>query len=225
MKKKFVHMADVGRTYMQHGKIPVKALASVTCSIFPKDRIAITGPSGSGKSTLLHLMAGLDSPTSGMISWPALGSIKDLRPEKISIIFQSNSLIASLNVVENVEMPLLLQGIKPSKARAAALEAIEKISLGSIAFKLPEELSGGQAQRVAVARTFASDPKLIIADEPTGQLDHPTAKQMFDVFLAFIENSDAALVVATHDPAVANRMDKIWQIQYGRVEVTDEFSN
>ncbi len=225
MKKKFVHMANVGRTYMQHGKIPVKALASVTCSIFPKDRIAITGPSGSGKSTLLHLMAGLDSPTSGMISWPALGSIKDLRPEKISIIFQSNSLIASLNVVENVEMPLLLQGIKPSKARATALEAIEKISLGSIAFKLPEELSGGQAQRVAVARTFASDPKLIIADEPTGQLDHPTAKQMFDVFLASIENSDAALVVATHDPAVANRMDKIWQIQYGRVEVTDDFSN
>ena len=225
IQKEFVHMTDVGRTYMQHGKIFVKALASVTCSIFPKDRIALTGPSGSGKSTLLHLMAGLDSPTSGMISWPALGSIKNLRPEKISIIFQNNSLIASLNVVENVEMPLLLQGIKPSKARAAALEAIEKISLGSIAFKLPEELSGGQAQRVAVARTFASDPKLIIADEPTGQLDHPTAKQMFDVFLASIENSDAALVVATHDPAVANRMDTIWQIQHGRVEVTDDFHN
>jgi len=225
MQKEFVHMTNVGRSYIQHGKIPVKALASVTCSIFPKDRIAVTGPSGSGKSTLLHLMAGLDSPTSGMISWPALGSIQNLRPEKISIIFQNNSLIASLNVVENVELPLLLQGIKPIKARTAALEAIEKISLGSIAFKLPEELSGGQAQRVAVARTFASDPKLIIADEPTGQLDHPTAKQMFDVFLASIKNSDAALVVATHDPAVANRMDTIWQIQYGRVEVTDDFSN
>jgi len=217
MPRVFVSMNNVGRTYMR-GKAPVEALASVTCAVCPGDRIAVVGPSGSGKSTLLHLMGGLDTPTSGTISWPELGPKEGLRPKKIGVIFQSESLLAPLTVVENVELPLLLEGLEPSNARSCALEALENIALDSIADKLPEELSGGQAQRVAVARTLASEPKLILADEPTGQLDHPTAQRLFDVFLASIENSDAALVVATHDPAIAGRLNVVWKIRYGKLE-------
>jgi ABC-type lipoprotein export system ATPase subunit len=222
MDRVFVSMNNAGRTYIR-GKIPVEALTSVTCAVCPGDRIAVVGRSGSGKSTLLHLMGGLDYPTSGSISWPELGSKDDLRPKKIGIIFQSESLLAPLTVVENVELPLLLEGLHPSKSRVSALEALREIALDSIADKLPEELSGGQAQRVAVARTLATRPKLILADEPTGQLDHPTAQRLFDVFLASLEDSDAALVVATHDPAIARRMNTVWKIQYGKLEVKNVF--
>jgi len=222
MTRIFVSMDNVGRTYVR-GKDPLEALTSVTCAVRPGDRIAVVGPSGSGKSTLLHLMGGLDAPTSGSISWPELGPKERLRPKKIGIIFQSESLLAPLTVVENVELPLLLEGLDPSKARVSALEALREIALDSIADKLPEELSGGQAQRVAVARTLATRPKLVLADEPTGQLDHPTAQRLFDVFLASLEDSDAALVVATHDPAIARRMNTVWKIQYGKLEVKNAF--
>jgi len=222
MPRIFVSMNNAGRTYLR-GKIPVEALATVTCAVVPGDRIAVVGPSGSGKSTLLHLMGGLDAPTSGSISWPEFGPKKDLRPKNIVFIFQTESLLAPLTVVENVELPLLLEGVDPSKARISALEALRDIALESIAEKLPEELSGGQAQRVAVARVLSSRAKLILADEPTGQLDHPTADRLFDVLLASIEDSDAALLVATHDPAIARRMNTVWQIRYGKLEVDNAF--
>jgi len=220
MPRIFVSMNNAGRTYIR-GKTPVEALTSVTCAVCPGDRIAVVGPSGSGKSTLLHLMGGLDAPTSGSISWPELGPKEELRPQKIGVIFQSESLLAPLTVVENVELPLLLEGLDLSKARTSAIEALRDIGLDSIADKLPEELSGGQAQRVAVARTLASRPKLILADEPTGQLDHATAQRLFDVFLASLEDSDVALLVATHDPAIARRMNTVWQIRYGKLDVDD----
>jgi len=218
MSSIYVNMKDAGRTYLQ-GKIPVQVLSSITGSVVPGDRIAVVGPSGSGKSTLLHLMGGLDTPTSGSISWPELGQKKDLRPKKIGLIFQTESLLAPLTVVENVELPLLLEGVKPVEARTAAIKALKDIDLEKIADKLPEELSGGQAQRVAVARALSSGPKLILADEPTGQLDHPTAQRLFDVLLACIENSDTALIVATHDQAIAGRLRTNWHLRYGRLEV------
>jgi len=210
-------MKDAGRTYLQ-GKIPVQVLASITGAVVPGDRIAVVGPSGSGKSTLLHLMGGLDTPTSGSISWPELGPKRDLRPKKIGLIFQTESLLAPLTVVENVELPLLLEDVKPVEARVAARKALKDFDLETIADKLPEEVSGGQAQRVAVARALASGPKLILADEPTGQLDHPTAQRLFDVLLASIENSYTALIVATHDPAIAGRLRTTWHLRYGRLE-------
>jgi ABC-type lipoprotein export system ATPase subunit len=218
MSSIYVNMKDAGRTYLQ-GKIPVQVLSSITGSVVPGDRIAVVGPSGSGKSTLLHLMGGLDTPTSGSISWPELGQKKDLRPKKIGLIFQTESLLAPLTVVENVELPLLLEGVKPIEARTAAIKALKDIDLEKIADKLPEELSGGQAQRVAVARALSSGPKLILADEPTGQLDHPTAQRLLDVLLACIENSDTALIVATHDQAIAGRLRTTWHLRYGRLEV------
>jgi ABC-type lipoprotein export system ATPase subunit len=223
MSEMLVQIHNGGRTY-SHGGASVVALASATCTVMPGDRIALVGPSGSGKSTLLHLIGGLDMPTSGSLEWPALGARETLRPTKIGLVFQMPSLLAPLTVVENVEIPLLLGPASAEKARAAALDALDRIGLKSLAEKLPEELSGGQAQRVAVARALATRPKLILADEPTGQLDHPTAQHLFDVLLASLEGTDTALVVATHDMTVAKRMHKVWQMQYGTLEVKAQCS-
>ncbi len=208
-----VEAHDASRTYP--GYAPVVALTSATCLVIPGDRIAITGPSGSGKSTLLYLLAGLEIPTSGNVTWPALGPREGLHPAKVAFIFQVPSLLAPLTAVENVELPLLLDHIKEKTARQTAIQALEKVELGNIAESLPEELSGGQAQRVAVARALAYQPRLILADEPTGQLDHPTAQHLFDMLLATIEGTDTALVVATHDLSIAERMHTIWHIHHG----------
>ena len=218
MNESFVSLEAVGRAWLQ-GKVNTPVLASITGSVVPGDRIAVMGPSGSGKSTLLHIMGGLDAPTSGNISWPALGSRKHLRPRQIGMVFQMQTLLAPLTAVENVELPLLIGNMNLLEARAAALKALDDIGLESIADKLPEELSGGQAQRVGVARALASRPRLILADEPTGQLDHPTAQHLLDVLLAAIAHSDTALVVATHDPAIAERMRTLWHIRRGELEI------
>ncbi len=213
-----VEASNAGRTYP--GQTPVVAIAAVTCSVMPGDRIAITGPSGSGKSTLLYLLGGLESATSGSVTWPALGPLKELRPAKVAFVFQVPSLLVALTVVENVELPLLLDHIDEDNARRSALAALERLDLGRLADNLPEELSGGQAQRVAMARALAYRPKLILADEPTGQLDHPTAQRLFDVLLAALEGTDTALVVATHDQAIADRLHTVWYMHYGILEIS-----
>jgi lipoprotein-releasing system ATP-binding protein len=205
------------RTY-QRGHDLVVAVQEATCTIAQGDRIALVGRSGSGKSTLLHLLGGLDTPTSGTLSWPALGLRGTLRPSKVAFVFQMPSLLPALTVVENVELPLLLADTGGATARAAALEALLRMDLAALADKLPEELSGGQAQRVAVARALAVRPKLILADEPTGQLDRPTAQHLFDVLLATLAGTDTALVVATHDQTLAERLDQVWHMRHGRLE-------
>ncbi|HLJ59401.1 MAG TPA: ABC transporter ATP-binding protein [bacterium] len=212
---------EVRRTYHQ-GAAAVIALASATCTVMSGDRIAVVGPSGSGKSTLLHLMGGLESPTSGEISWPALGARATLRPARVALVFQMPSLLPALTALENVELPLLLrQDVTPGFARDAARDALERIGLTDVANKLPEELSGGQAQRVAIARALGSRPALILADEPTGQLDHLTAGHVLDAIEASLADTPVALVMATHDPAVAARMDTVWRIRHGVLKVTE----
>lgn len=202
------------RSYRQGGQ-EIVALAEASCRIMPNDRIALVGRSGSGKSTLLHLLGGLDTPTSGTLTWPALGERETLRPAKIALVFQTQSLLPPLTVLENVELPLLLDHASAAKAQAAAMEALTRMELDHLADKLPEELSGGQAQRVALARALAYRPPLILADEPTGQLDRPTAQHLFDVLLAALKGSDTALVIATHDLGVAERLATRWPIERG----------
>jgi ABC-type lipoprotein export system ATPase subunit len=218
MANALVEFTQLGRTYYR-GKTPVVALEGATASVQAGGRIAVVGPSGGGKSTLLQLMGGLDTPTSGTIAWPALGKPETLRPRQVGYVFQTLSLLAPLTVVENVELPLLMADEKADTARALAIAALDKLDLMMIAQKLPEELSGGQAQRVAIARAFAGSPKLILADEPTGQLDHPTAQHLFDALFSALEGSDAALVVATHDLAIAQRLRTQWRLSHGRLEV------
>ena len=218
-----VEATCAGRDFSQAGR-RVPALRPATCRVLPGERIALVGPSGSGKSTLLHLMAGLDRPTSGSIAWPALGAGDDLRPGKLAFVPQMPSLIASLNVVENVELPLLLGesagGESAGGERAAALAALDRLGLAALAERLPEELSGGQAQRVAMARALAGKPRLLLADEPTGQLDQANASALFDALLAFAASHGTALVVATHDAGVAARLDRVWHMAHGLLEVS-----
>lgn len=205
---------DVGRVFESDGG-RVIALQHATCKIGRCDRIALVGPSGSGKSTLLHLFAALDSPTSGTLRWPALGAKSALRPSKIAFVFQSESLVSSLTVLENVEAPLLLAGADAKVVRRNASAMLESFDLTAIADKLPEEISGGQAQRVAVARSLVIKPDLILADEPTGQLDHTTAARVLDLIDSHLQGTDAALVIATHDPFVAGRMKTRWRMDHG----------
>jgi putative ABC transport system ATP-binding protein/lipoprotein-releasing system ATP-binding protein len=206
----------VARTFGS-GAVATVALQGVSCCVRQGDRIAATGPSGSGKSTLLHLLAGLDTPTAGTVSWPALGGRSCLRPGPVAVVFQAPSLLAPLDVVENVALPLLLAGVGPAEAGARASDALNALGLDALAAKLPEELSGGQAQRVAVARALASRPRLLLADEPTGQLDHANATSVIDALLAAAEADGAALVVTTHDERVAARLPLRWRLDDGRL--------
>jgi len=203
------------------GPAAVVALHDVTCEIRAEQRIAITGPSGSGKSTLLHLIAALDSPTSGSVEWPDLGPRDTLRPGAIGIVFQGPSLVAPLDVLENVALPLFIMGWADADANAAAHEALEQLALDDLARKLPEELSGGQAQRVAIARALAPRPRLVLADEPTGQLDRETGAAVIDVLIRAASESRAALVVCTHDPAVSERLAEHWAVTDGRLATSE----
>jgi putative ABC transport system ATP-binding protein/lipoprotein-releasing system ATP-binding protein len=174
--------------------------------VLPGARTALTGPSGSGKTTLLHLLGGLDEPTSGAVTWPALGNRNDLRPGKVAFAFQAPSLLSPLTVLENVAIPLLLAGSSEGEAVGRAREVLDALGLEELSSRLPEELSGGQSQRVAMARALVTEPRLVLADEPTGQLDHATASPFVDAVLTLLRPG-AALVVATHDGALAALMD------------------
>jgi len=206
------------------GNAATEALRFASCQIYSGERIALIGPSGSGKSTLLHLLGGLDSPTSGVVSWPTLGQREDLRPSKIVDVFQGPSLLPPLSVVENVRLPLLLGGLRESEATSLAHEALTLFGVAHLRDKLPEEISGGQAQRVAIARAIAIRPALLLADEPTGQLDSITAHEVFSTLLATLAERGTAALIATHDPLLAARLDRTWRMIDGRLETGDTCS-
>ena len=215
-----VHCIGAGRTYGE-GSAATVALQPADCAVPGGARIAVTGPSGSGKSTLVHLMAGLDDPTVGSIEWPALGSRATLRPGPVAVVFQGPSLLPPLTVEENVALPLTLGGERDAEARTRAHAALAALSVDDLSDKLPEEISGGQAQRVAVARALAGRPRLILADEPTGQLDHESGEAVVSALLAAAGESGAALLVCTHDSAVADRLPIRWTMRNGRLETSD----
>jgi putative ABC transport system ATP-binding protein/lipoprotein-releasing system ATP-binding protein len=196
------------------------AAAAVIDATFELERgqlVALVGPSGSGKSTLLHLIAALDRPTRGTIEWPALGPAATLRPGRVGMAFQGRSLLDPLTVAENVALPLLLAGVDATAAAREVRDVMERFELADCAAKLPEELSGGQGQRAALARAVAGSPALILADEPTGQQDREGARRMVEVLVACVEAAGASLILATHDPAVAGRLPECWSIEDGRL--------
>jgi ABC-type lipoprotein export system ATPase subunit len=218
-----IRCVGAARTYGT-GATATVALQPADCEVFAGARIAMAGPSGSGKSTLLHLMAGLDEPTLGVVEWPALGDRGALRPGPVAVVFQGPSLLPPLTVEENVALPLVLDGVPDAHAHTRARETLELLGLEELREKLPEEISGGQAQRVAVARAVAGEPRLILADEPTGQLDRANAAGVVEVLEAAAAHTEAALVVATHDPAIAARLPERWEIHSGRLTTESAWS-
>ncbi len=215
MDERLVVCRQLSRSFPDGSGHRVPVLQDVCCEILPGARIGLVGPSGSGKTTLLHIFGGLDSPTGGVIDWPALGSRERLRPSQVGIVFQSPSLFPALTAVQNVELPGLLAGQKADPDASLALLAA--FGLSDVADKLPEELSGGQAQRVAMARALALAPRLVLADEPTGQLDSLTAQHVFDVLQERLQGTRTALVGATHDETIAARMATRWSMDHGRL--------
>ncbi|MFF5279804.1 ABC transporter ATP-binding protein [Streptomyces sp. NPDC000133] len=236
-----VQCLDVARTYGT-GPSAVVAVHGANCTVHAGARIAVVGPSGSGKSTLIHLMAALDRPTAGRVTHPGLalgsrtnatwngdtraggagrrqsGNSSDILPAReIGVVFQGPSLLPPLTAVENVALPLLIDGVGGVEATERAFEALYGLGLGPLATKLPDEMSAGQAQRVAVARMLARGPRLILADEPTGRLDRETARQVLNALLDAAETLGAAVLVATHDARIAGALEERWYMSDGRL--------
>jgi ABC-type lipoprotein export system ATPase subunit len=193
-------------------------VAGASFAVEPCDGIALVGPSGSGKSTVLHLIAALDRPTAGSITWPALGGREGLRPGPVALAFQGPSLLPPLTVLENVALPVILAGGDEKEATESVRHLLELFEVDDLAESLPEELSGGQAQRAALARAFAGSPRLVLADEPTGQQDGVTGGRLIEAILKLAAEGEVALVIATHDPKVAERLPIRWSMNDGHLQ-------
>jgi len=213
-----VRLTGVARTFGR-GRAAVVAVHGLSCSVRAGQSIAIVGPSGSGKSTLLNLLAGIDEPSEGRVSWPAFGdSPRRLRPGTIGMVFQGPSLLFDLDVEENVALIPLLAGKDADSAKTSARAMVARLGLSDLLNKLPDELSGGQAQRIAVARALVGNPRLIIADEPTGQLDTDHGAEVIDLLVEQARREGAALVVSTHDEAVASKLVERWTMADGHLQ-------
>ena len=204
------------------GSATITILDGITLAVPARQFVAVTGPSGSGKSTLLGLIAGLDQPTAGSIRVDGidLGGLGEdalarLRRERIGYVFQAFHLIPTLTALENVAIPLELAGAPDALARAAALLA--EMGLGPRGHHYPAQLSGGEQQRVALARAFANRPALLLADEPTGNLDSATGAQIIDLLVGRHRDHGATLVLVTHDPALARHADRVIELRDGRI--------
>ena len=206
------------------GATLVKALDEVSLVFEPGEFTVISGPSGSGKTTALNLIGLLDSPTSGevFIDGRAMGGLSSreltaIRGEKIGFIFQSFNLIPVLSALENVEMALHLSGLSRSDIREAATASLEAVGLGELLHRRPGELSGGQQQRVAIARALVKKPKLVIADEPTANLDSKTGAQVLDLMRELNEQRLATFLFSTHDPMVMEQAKRVVKLMDGRL--------
>jgi len=220
MPDPIVTATDVARSFTQ-GRTIVHAVRCATCTIFRGEQIGLIGRSGSGKSTLLHLLGGLDQPDSGTIAWPNLPAGAALRPSHVTDIFQGPSLLPALNVLDNVCLPLILAGADHDSATDAACAMLDRFAIGELAEAQPEEISGGQAQRVGIARALVVRPALILADEPTGQLDRVTAASTIETLIAVASEIGAAIVVSTHDPRIAGIFSTRWHMNDGVLDTGD----
>jgi putative ABC transport system ATP-binding protein len=219
-----VSLQNLSRHY-RIGDETVKAVDSVNLAIESGEFIAIVGPSGSGKSTLLHLIGGLDSPTRGSVFADSLdlSSLSEkekagYRNEKVGFVFQDFNLQEHLTARENVELPLKIRGTPPRIRRAKSDSLLEAVNLLHRAKHKPTQLSGGEKQRVAIARARAGDPKIILADEPTGNLDSRTGEEVVALLSKVCRERGVTVIVATHDVNIANLADRVIHIRDGRIE-------
>ncbi|CAN5567799.1 ABC transporter ATP-binding protein [soil metagenome] len=212
------------------GEVKVHALKGMDLRIRRGDMVSVMGPSGCGKTTLLNCLSGLDGLDGGevLIDGDSISKMSDrkrtrFRAEKMGFIFQSYNLIPVLSGVENVELPLLVAGTKPKKARRLAENALETVGLADQASKRPAEMSGGQQQRVTVARSLVNAPAIVWGDEPTGALDSETSKEIMDLLVKLNEEQQQTFVLVTHDATVAHRGHRIVRMRDGLIE-SDELN-
>lgn len=218
-----VLLKDISKQY-KIGESPVAALSNVSLKIKSGEYIAVMGPSGSGKSTLLNILGGIDFPTDGevyigdtRIDNLSEKALLNLRRSKVSYIFQEARLLSSLTAIENVMLPFAFRPVKgKSKDKEYALKMLEKVGLGKRATHLPHQLSGGEAQRVSIARALMNDPAIILADEPTGNLDSKTGEEIMDLF-ASLNNEGLTIVMVTHDPQKASHAKRVIRLRDGEV--------
>ncbi|PCJ45392.1 MAG: macrolide ABC transporter ATP-binding protein [Gammaproteobacteria bacterium] len=218
-----LHLTNIKKTY-QTDKIETTALSNINLSIDKGEFISVMGPSGCGKSTLLNIIGLLDQPTQGQIevAGQQITSYKDkditkIRNEKIGFIFQSFHLIPDLRVIDNVELPLLYRKVSSKVRRQMALDALDKVGLSARTMHYPNQLSGGQQQRVAVARAIVGEPSLLLADEPTGNLDSHMGDEIMNILESLHKKHGTTIVMVTHDEAMANRTQRIVRVFDGQL--------
>ncbi|MEM1584578.1 MAG: ABC transporter ATP-binding protein [Nitrososphaerota archaeon] len=218
-----IELIDLKKTYYANG-IPTSALRGVNLKVMNGEFLAIVGPSGSGKSTLLNMIGALDRPTSGRVLIDGIDitrlsddGLAELRNKKIGFIFQTYNLLARIPVLRNVELPLIVRGVSPQERRIKALKALEEVGLKDKAFKKPTQLSGGEQQRVAIARALVSDPKIILADEPTGNLDSANSKIIAELFRD-LNSKGRTIVMVTHNMEMASCARRIIYLRDGLIE-------
>jgi len=213
----------LGQTYLSGGR-PLAVLKDITLAIEPQGFVAIIGPSGSGKTTLLGLLAGLDRPTAGSVTLDGqnLNALDEdgrarFRGEKVGFVFQTFQLIPTLTALENVLVPLELRGVSGDGTERRALDLLERVGLRDRAHHYPAQLSGGEQQRVAIARAFANEPRILFADEPTGNLDADTGHQIVELLERLNRETGTTLVLVTHDPELAGRARRVIRLSGGRI--------
>ena len=217
-----IELTDVTKRY-RVGDQDIRALDGITLTIEQGEYAAIIGPSGSGKSTLMHLLGCLDIPSTGKVvidgvdvSRASDGRLAEMRNEKIGFVFQSFNLLGKFNVLENVELPMIYSGVSKKERRARAIAAVERVGLMDRAKNTPLQLSGGQMQRVAIARALVNDPKIVFADEPTGNLDSNTGASILRLFRELSEQG-RTIVLVTHDSEIADNAPRRIEIRDGKI--------
>jgi putative ABC transport system ATP-binding protein len=217
-----IELKNVHKVYPM-GEVSVPALRGINLTIHPGEFVAIMGPSGSGKSTLMHLLGCLDLPSDGVVQLDGKDittldedTLAQIRGKKVGFVFQTFNLIPTLTAQENVELPLFFQGVPREKRRARAAELLRKVGLDGRLHHKPAQLSGGERQRVAIARALANDPEIILADEPTGNLDSESGKAILEL-LAQLHREGKTIILVTHNPEAAAYAQRIVRIRDGRL--------
>ena len=218
-RKALIQLDEITKIY-DSGENAVQALRGVDVAIEKGEFVAIIGPSGSGKSTLMHILGCLDTPTTGKywldgedVAEMSNRSLARVRSQKIGFVFQTFNLLPRASILKNVELPLLYAGVGRDERRERAFKALQRVGLEKRAKHRPNELSGGQRQRVAIARALVNDPSLILADEPTGNLDLETSERVFDLMRECHRKRGLTSVIVTHNPELASRCDRIFEMK------------
>lgn len=227
MTESVLEARNVQRRFQQ-GPVTLEVLQSVNLAILAAERLSIVGASGSGKTTLLQILGGLDKPSSGtvLVDGKDIHSLSEkergeLRNRAIGFVYQFHHLLPEFSALENVAMPLLVRRMHTGEAKDRAREILKRVGLGERLTHRPHQLSGGERQRAAVARALVTQPKLVLADEPTGNLDGRNAEQVFELMLELNRERQTSLVIVTHDMRIAARMDRVLQIENGTLSEVD----